>query len=314
MKSFVFPGQGSQKIGMGKDLYDNFQTAKDVFEEVNSVLSQNLSTLMFEGLESELALTENAQPALMAVSVAIIRVLEKDFGFNLKNHAKFISGHSLGEYSALTAINSISLTESAKLLKLRGKAMESANSIAKGSMVAVLGMTDYAKIQDLLKESTLPGEVCVLANDNCIGQVVLSGHCNSVDNVIKNCKDFGARMSIKLNVSGAFHSPLMQPASNKMAEVLSNADIKDVSIPLISNVLAQTVENGQKIKELLIEQIVKPVRWRETMDLMIADNITEIIEVGSGNVLTGLMKKTNVKINRINIQNHLDIENFIKFM
>ena len=314
MKSFVFPGQGSQKIGMGKELYDNFQAAKDVFEEVNSVLNQNLSSLMFEGEEAELALTENAQPALMTVSVAIIRVLEQDFGFDFKNHAKFIAGHSLGEYSALTAINSISLTESAKLLKLRGKAMEHANSMARGTMVAVLGMTDYAKIQELIKESTLPEEVCVLANDNCVGQVVLSGHCNSIDNVIKNCKDFGARMSVKLNVSGAFHSPLMQPASNKMAEVLKNAEIKDVSIPLISNVLAKTVEKGQQIKELLIEQIVKPVRWRETMDLMIAENITEIIEVGSGNVLTGLMKKTNVNINRINIQNHLDIENFIKSM
>ena len=311
MKAFIFPGQGSQSVGMGKSLYENYSTAKEVFEEINDSLGLNITKIMFEGPDSELGSTENTQPAIMAVSLAVIKVLEKDYGFNIKDNISYMAGHSLGEYSALSASGVFDIKTVAKLLKIRGKAMQSAMPVGLGGMVAVLGINDITKVEELINASKKENEVCVVANDNCVGQVVISGHMSAIDRVVENAKSFGAMKAVKLSVSGSFHSPLMQSASELMAEQLNTTTFNKGITPVVSNVLAKEVLDSNEFKGLLVQQVVKGVRWRESMDRLVSLGITEFIEVGHGAVLTGLIKRISPNAVRTNLQEPKDIDNFI---
>ena len=288
--AFVFPGQGSQHIGMGLELYQNYQTARDVFNEVDEVLSQNLFKLMSEGSESELMLTSNAQPAIMAVSVATIRILEKDFGINLKNAVSYVAGHSLGEYSAACAAGVFSLATTAKLLRIRGNAMQQAVPAGIGGMVAVLGLS-IDEIDALVEASSDEKSFCVAANDNMDGQVVLSGHLSALNKAIQNAAEFGAKKAVMLPVSAPFHSPLMKPAEPVMEKALNEVQSADANIPLISNITASPHTKKEEIILNLKKQITGKVRWRETMAFLDAENITDIIEIGPSNVLTNMVKR-----------------------
>ena len=296
--AFVFPGQGSQFIGMGKDLADNFKTAKDVFQEVNDALSQDLFKVMCEGPESDLTLTTNTQPALMAHSIAVVKVLEKDFGINLKDKATFVAGHSLGEYSAACAAGVFSLADTAKLLRIRGEAMQKAVPVGIGGMAAVLGVS--FKDVEALAEACAEGEnICVAANDNADGQVVLSGHMAAIEKAVELAPEFGAKRCIKLPVSAPFHSPLMAPAAEVMAEALSKVDFANPQIPLISNVLAEAVTEGNELVQNLIKQVTGSVRWRETVLYMQEQGITDVVELGAGKVLSGIVKRSAKDINAV---------------
>jgi [acyl-carrier-protein] S-malonyltransferase len=310
MKAFVFPGQGSQVLGMGKSLYDNYQTARDIFNEVDDSLGLKLTKIMFDGPEEDLSATENTQPAIMSVSLAIIKVLEKDYKFSIKDNVKYLAGHSLGEYSALATANVFDIKTVANLLKIRGRAMQASTPKGVGGMVALLGINEIEKVNDLISASRIDNEVCVIANDNCIGQVVISGHMNSLDNLIQKAKDFGAKRAIKLNVSGSFHSPLMQKASEVMSEKLNSIKFNDPIIPVVSNVLAKPVSASSQIKELLIEQVIKGVRWRESINELVSLGVTEFVEIGQGNVLSGLIKKINSDVMVTNISKAEDIDSF----
>lgn len=295
-KAFVFPGQGSQFVGMGKELADNFKSAQEVFDEVNDSLNQNLFKLMTEGPEAELTLTSNAQPALMAHSIAVVRVLDHDFGIKLQDHASFVAGHSLGEYSAACAAGVFSLTDTAKLLRTRGDAMQEAVPVGVGGMAAVIG-ADYSKVIALAEACSNQGQyVCVAANDNADGQVVLSGHMEAIDQAVAIAGEYGAKRCIKLPVSAPFHSPLMQPAAEVMAHALHNVSAKAPQIPLISNVAAQAVNTADEVIANLISQVTGSVRWRESVDWMAAHGVTEIIELGAGKVLSGIIKRSHKEI------------------
>ncbi len=294
--AFVFPGQGSQFVGMGKELAENFVSAKEVFEEVDNTLNQKLFQLMTEGPEYELTMTVNAQPALMAVSMAVVRVLEKDFGVLLKDKASFVAGHSLGEYSAACAAGVFSLADTARLLRARGDAMQKAVPLGVGGMAAVIGLS-YKDIGALVEACEDENNLCVAANDNSDGQVVLSGHLAAINKAIEIAPEFGAKRCIKLPVSAPFHSPLMQPAAEVMARAFMEVHANSAQIPLIANVLATPITNKKEIIKHLIEQITGSVRWRETMEYMHSQGVTDIYELGAGKVLSGMVKRGYKDIN-----------------
>jgi [acyl-carrier-protein] S-malonyltransferase len=293
-RALVFPGQGSQAVGMGFALADSFPVARRLFDEVDDALSQHLSQLMFEGPESELTLTENAQPALMAVSLAVIRVLEAEGGLRLAQHVAFVAGHSLGEYSALAAVRALTVGDAARLLKLRGQAMQRAVPVGEGAMAALIGL-DAAVARTVAAEATRAGldhdEVCVVANDNAPGQVVVSGHRGAVERAIAIARERGARRSIMLAVSAPFHSPLLGPAAAAMEEAIENVVLRRPLVPLVANVSATAVDDPAAIKRLLVDQVTAMVRWRESMLFLAASGVEEIVEIGAGRVLAGLAKR-----------------------
>lgn len=309
--AFVFPGQGSQFVGMGKELAENFKTAKEVFQEVNDALSQDLFKLMVEGPENELTLTANAQPALMANSMAIVRVLEKDFGVKLKDKAAFVAGHSLGEYSAACAAGVFSLEDTAKLLRIRGDAMQKAVPVGVGGMAAVMGVS-FKDVQALAEACADEDNLCVAANDNADGQVVLSGHLKAIEKAVEIASEFGAKRCIKLPVSAPFHSPLMQPAAEVMARALMQVEARDVQIPLIANVLASAITDHKEIVKRLVEQVTGSVRWRESVMYMKEQGVTDVAELGAGKVLANIIKRSDKEMNAFSVGSAAEIEELAK--
>ncbi len=292
-RAFIFPGQGSQFVGMGKDLADAFTEAKEVFQEVDDALSQKLSTLMFEGPEDQLNLTENTQPALMAVSMAVVKILKKQGGIKFENTCAFMAGHSLGEYSALTASGALDLSVTAKLLRTRGKAMQKAVPVGVGAMAAILGM-NLPEVQDVVKKAAKDGGkevVCQAANDNSDGQIVVSGHAGAVNAAIALATEAGAKRAILLPVSAPFHCSLMAPAAQEMAYALADTNIRPPFVPVVSNVTAKGVTEPSDIRRLLVDQITGMVRWRESVQWMKEQGVDEMVELGAGKVLAGLVKR-----------------------
>ena len=309
MKAFIFPGQGSQKIGMGADLADASATAREVFEEVDEALSQKLSVLMREGPESELTLTANAQPAIMANAIATQRVLAKDFGIVLADHAACVAGHSLGEYTALCAAGAFSLTDTAKLLRLRGIAMQDAVPIGEGAMAALLG-ADIDKAT-ALAEAAAQGQVCEVANDNDPGQVVLSGHAEAIERAIEMAKDHGIKRGVRLPVSAPFHCSLMQPAANRMKTALERMPPGDLAVPLYANVTASKVTDPAEEQTLLVDQITGRVRWRESVLAMRADGVEQFVEIG-GKVLSPMVARIDKDAATVSLVTMADLEAFAK--
>lgn len=288
-RAFVFPGQGSQAVGMGQALAEAFRAARELFEEVDEALKQRLFKLMREGPESELTLTENAQPALMAVSLAAVRVLERELGCRLADAAAFVAGHSLGEYSALAAAGAFTVADAARLLKRRGRAMQRAVPVGEGAMAALIG-ADLGQAQAIARDAA-KGEVCAVANDNAPGQVVVSGHKAAVERAVALAAELGIRRSVMLPVSAPFHCALMQPAAEEMAEALADARVLPPAVPLIANVTAAPVKHPETIRRLLVEQMTGLVRWRESVLAMKAAGVGTVIELGTGKVLSGLVKR-----------------------
>ncbi len=287
--AFIFPGQGSQAVGMGKALAEAFPAARAVFEEVDAALGEKLTAIIWEGPGETLQLTENAQPALMAVSLATMRVLESEAGFSVAKHAAFVAGHSLGEYSALAAAGSLSVSDTARLLRVRGIAMQKAVPVGVGAMAALLGL-DYDTAVAVADEAA-QGEVCQAANDNGGGQVVVSGDKAAVERAVEIAKTRGAKRAMLLPVSAPFHCRLMQPAANAMAEALAGVTIKPPAVPVVSNVLAAPISEPDEIRRRLIEQVTGTVRWRESVAYMAEHGVTRFFEIGSGKVLSGLVKR-----------------------
>ena len=286
--AFIFPGQGSQAVGMGAELSKTYPAARAVFAEIDEALGQNLSKIMWEGPEAELTLTENAQPALMAVSLAVMRVLGEK-GVKLPSTVAYVSGHSLGEYSALAAAGSLSLADTARLLKTRGRAMQEAVPVGEGAMAALLG-ADLAQAQDLAKAAA-EGDVCEAANDNAPGQVVISGAKAAIDRAVALAPKFGARRAVLLPVSAPFHCALMQPAAEVMREALAEVEVEAPAVPLVANVLAEAITDPEEIRTRLVEQVTGMVRWRETMLYLQANGVSTVYEVGAGRVLTGIARR-----------------------
>lgn len=307
MRAFVFPGQGSQFVGMGKDLAEAFPVAREVFQEVDDALGQNLTKIMFEGPESDLNLTENTQPALMAVSVAVARILQqaKPDLFTAA-HAKFVAGHSLGEYSALTAAGTFTLADAARLLKTRGQAMQKAVPVGVGAMAAILGL-EIDDVSAIVKEAS-GADIVAAANDNSFGQIVVSGHKAAVEKAIALATAKGAKRAILLPVSAPFHCALMQPAALVMKDALAAVDAKAPSLPLVANVIADTVTDPAKIKALLVEQVTGMVRWRESVLFMKDQGVTELVELGAGKVLAGLAKRIDAAVSGRSVGTPKDIE------
>jgi [acyl-carrier-protein] S-malonyltransferase len=303
--AFVFPGQGSQAVGMGAELAKAHASARAVFEEVDAALGQKLSLIMFNGPLDTLTLTENAQPALMAVSLAVMRVLEEK-GFRLAAKVKYVAGHSLGEYSALAAAGALSIADAARLLKIRGQAMQAAVPVGQGAMAALLGVGKEAG--EKLAAEAAQGEVCQLANDNEPTQAVISGAKSAVDRAAQLAKAHGVRRFVPLNVSAPFHCALMQPAADAMAEALAKVEIKAPAVPLIANVLASPISDPDEIRQRLVQQVTGTVRWRECVARMAADGVTDIYEIGSGKVLAGLAKRIVPTLNATSIGMPQDIE------
>ncbi|MBP6951085.1 MAG: ACP S-malonyltransferase [Alphaproteobacteria bacterium] len=310
MKAFLFPGQGSQSIGMGREIYEAFRCAKDVFQEVDEALEQNLTKIIFEGPEADLVLTENAQPALMTVSMALIRVLEKEGGLNLSQTISYMAGHSLGQYSALCTAGSLSLSDAAQLLKIRGQAMQKAVPKGEGAMAALLGLT-MDDIQKIVAQAT-QSQVCEIANDNSPGQVVVSGHREAIERAIEISKSYGAKRSILLNVSAPFHCSLMQPAQDQMEIAFQEIDVKNPSIPILDNVSTQVIRKGEDLKSLLIQQVTGQVRWRESIENLAELGVMTAIEVGAGKILTGLSKRIAPALEAFALNTPYDIESFLK--
>ena len=290
-RAFVFPGQGSQAVGMGRELSAAFPVAREVFEEVDDALSQALSRLMFEGPEETLTLTENAQPALMAVSLAVVRVLESEGRFALAEKGAAVAGHSLGEYSALAAAGTLSLADAARLLKRRGQAMQEAVPVGKGAMAAVLGLS----VEDAegLAEESAEGEICVVANDNAPGQVVLSGDASAIERATALAPEKGAKRCIPLSVSAPFHCPLMAPAAEVMEDALAKVAFAPPALPLVTNVTAAKESNPTRLRGLLVEQVTGRVRWRESVEAMRDEGVEILVELGAGKVLTGLTRRVD---------------------
>ncbi|MBF0332982.1 MAG: ACP S-malonyltransferase [Alphaproteobacteria bacterium] len=308
-RAFVFPGQGSQAVGMGRELAEAFQVAREVFQEVDEALGQNLSRLMFEGPEADLVLTENAQPALMAVSMAVMRVLEKDGGIDLATTAGVVAGHSLGEYSALAAARALSLSDTARLLRIRGLAMQRAVPVGEGAMAALLG----ADI-DLAREiaaAAAQGDVCEAANDNAPGQVVVSGAKAAVERAITIAAERGVKRGVLLPVSAPFHCALMKPAADAMAEALADVAIETPVVPLIANVTAAEVEYPEDIRRLLVAQVTGTVRWRESVLRMKERGVDTLVEAGSGKVLSGLARRIDKEMSGVSLNGPADIEAFL---
>ncbi|MBP6818222.1 MAG: ACP S-malonyltransferase [Ferrovibrio sp.] len=309
-RAFLFPGQGSQAVGMGKDLAGAFAAARLVFQEVDDALSQKLSSLMFEGPEADLTLTENAQPALMAVSVAVARVLEQDFGVNLAAKGAYAAGHSLGEYSALCAMGAISLSDTAKLLKLRGQSMQKAVPVGEGAMAALLG-AELEQALTVVAEAA-QGEIVGCANDNGGGQVVISGKKTAVERAIEVAKTKGIKRAMLLPVSAPFHCAMMQPAADAMAEALANANVQPPRLPIVSNVTAKSETNPADIRKLLVQQVTGLVRWRESMQWLKGQGVTQAVELGSGKVLAGLLKRIDKDIEPLSLGQPAEIEAWAK--
>ncbi len=287
--AFIFPGQGSQSVGMGKALAETFPQARDVFAEVDSALGQNLSGLMFEGPEADLTLTANAQPALMAVSLAVTRVLQAEAGLDLATQARFIAGHSLGEYSALAAAGTFSLGDTARLLRIRGDAMQKAVPVGEGAMAALLG-ADLATGIAIAAEAA-QGQVCQVANDNGGGQVVVSGHKGAVERAMEISKARGIKRAIALPVSAPFHCALMKPAAEVMAQALASVAMQAPCVPLVANVLAAPLTDPEEIRRRLVEQVTGTVRWAESIAYMAHEGVDSFYELGTGKVLSGLVKR-----------------------
>ena len=310
--AFIFPGQGSQAVGMGKALADAFPQARAVFDEVDAALGQHLARLMFEGPENELTLTANAQPALMAVSLAVTRVLEAEAGLDVAK-AAYVAGHSLGEYSALAAAGSFTVAEAARLLRIRGEAMQKAVPVGEGAMAAILGL-ELGKVVALSTEAArrhhLQGAVCAAANDNGGGQVVISGSKEAVETAMEIAKAEGAKRALLLPVSAPFHCALMQPAAEAMAAALAKAAIKPPKAPLVANVLASAITDPEEIRKRLVEQVTGSVRWRESVEFMASHGVDEAYELGAGKVLAGLVKRVAPTIKASSVGTPADVAAF----
>ncbi len=304
--AFIFPGQGSQDVGMGAELAKAFPVAKAVFDEVDEALGQKLSQIMWEGPKDTLTLTANAQPALMAVSMAVMRVLQAECGLDLAAKVKYVAGHSLGEYSALAAAGTFSVGDAARLLRIRGDAMQKAVPVGVGAMAALLGVgLDVAR---KVAEEAAQGDCCDIANDNEPTQVVLSGHKTAIDRVAEVGKKHGVRRALPLPVSAPFHCSLMQPAADAMAEALANVTMRAPVVPVICNVLAAPISDPAEIRRRLIEQVTGTVRWRECVERMTADSVTSFCEIGTGKVLAGLVKRIAKDAAAISVGSPADLD------
>ncbi len=309
-RAFVFPGQGSQTVGMGRDVAEAFVSAREVFEEIDEALSQNLSKLMFEGPDEDLILTENAQPAIMAVSLAVMRVLATDGGVELSKTAAYVAGHSLGEYSALAAAGCFSVADTARLLKTRGRAMQDAVPVGKGAMAALMGL-DTIEAVAVATEAAGDG-VCTAANDNAPGQVVVSGDVAAVDRAIEIALGRGAKRAIILPVSAPFHCALMAPAADVMVEALADVSMSPLTVPLVANVTAGVVTDTSEISQLLVEQVTGMVRWRECVLTMKDRGVDSLVEIGAGKVLSGLARRIDRDLGAVQAGTPETIEKFLK--
>jgi [acyl-carrier-protein] S-malonyltransferase len=310
-RALTFPGQGSQAVGMGQSLAEAFATARELFQEVDEAIKQPLSRLMWQGPEADLTLTENAQPALMAVSLAIMRVLEQDGKLAWGKHVALVAGHSLGEYSALAASGALSVADTARLLKIRGRAMQRAVPVGQGAMAALLG-AEIGQAEEISAEATKGHEVCVVANDNAPGQVVISGHKAAVERAAEISKAKGVKRAMMLPVSAPFHSPLMAPAAREMEDALASANLKPPRVPVISNVSVKPESDPDTIKRLLVQQVTGRVRWRETIESLRGLGITMVVEVGTGKVLTTMAKRIDKDLALFSVDTPQDIEAFLK--
>jgi [acyl-carrier-protein] S-malonyltransferase len=309
-RAFVFPGQGSQAPGMGRDLAEAFAPARVLFEEVDDALSQHLSRLMFEGPESDLTLTENAQPALLAASLAVIRVLEAEAGFDIGTQVAYVAGHSLGEYSAHAAAGTMSVPDAVRLVKRRGQAMQKAVPVGEGAMAALLGLDIDAARE--VAEGTHGFGICVVANDNCPGHIVVSGHAAAVERAVALAAERGARRSIMLPVSAPFHCPLMAPAAELMESALAEVSLTMPRVPVVANVTAAPTSDPSDIRELLVEQVIRMVRWRETVLLFKEREVEEIVEIGAGRVLAGLAKRIDRELPAVSVGTAAETEALMK--
>jgi len=310
MRAFIFPGQGSQAVGMGKALAEAFAAAREVFQEVDDALSQRLSRLMWEGPESELTLTENTQPAVMTASLALFRVLEKAGGLDLSRHAKLVAGHSAGEYAALCAAGAFTLSDTARLLRIRGRAMQEAAPVGAGAMTALLGI-EMKLVEEACKEASAVG-IVVVANDNAPGQIVISGATRAVEKAAEIAKTKGAKRAIPLAVSTPNHSPLLEPAAETMRDALARITIRPTAVPLISNVTAAAVADPDSIRRLLVQQLTARVRWRESVAGFRNLGAAMTVEVGGNKVLTGMVKRIDRELEPVALDSPADIEAFAK--
>ena len=308
-RAFVFPGQASQAVGMGREVAEAFAVAKEIFEEIDEALKQNLSRLMFQGPDEELVLTENAQPAIMAVSLAVIRVLSEDGGIDLSQTAAFVAGHSLGEYSALAAVGCLSVTDTAALLKTRGRAMQEAVPLGEGAMAALMGLDlETARV---IAEEAAGADVCTTANDNAPGQVVVSGTAAAIDRAVEIAKAKGAKRAIMLPVSAPFHCALMAPAADVMADALAEVSMAPLPVPLVANITAQPVTDPAEIRPLLVEQVTGMVRWRECVLTMKELGVDTMVEIGAGKVLSGLGRRIDADLGAMSVGTPETIEEFL---
>ncbi len=309
-RALVFPGQASQAVGMGKELAGAFACAREVFGEIDDALGQNLSKLMFEGPDDELILTENAQPAIMAVSLAVMRVLSTEGGFELDPWAAFVAGHSLGEYSALSAAGCFSLADTARLLKIRGRAMQEAVPVGEGAMAALIGL-ELDVVVSIAAEASSEG-ACAVANDNAPGQVVVSGAAAAVEKAIDIAKEKGVKRAVPLPVSAPFHCSLMAPAAEVMAEALADVTMTPVTVPVIANVTAAPVTAPPEIRRLLVEQVTGMVRWRECVLTMRGEGVDTLVEIGAGKVLAGLARRIDKDLETVSVGTPEAVEEFLK--
>ncbi|HWY61289.1 MAG TPA: ACP S-malonyltransferase [Rhizomicrobium sp.] len=311
IRAFLFPGQGSQAVGMGKSLADSFASARAVFEEVDDALSQKLSRIIWEGPEEALTLTENAQPAIMAASLAVIAILQQEGGLDLAKHARLVAGHSLGEYSALCAAGAFTLADTARLLKIRGVAMQSAVPVGAGAMTALIG-AEIEVAEAVAREAAAGGGVCVVANDNAPGQVVISGSAEAIARAADIAKAKGVKRAIPLSVSAPFHCPLMQPAAEAMREALAKVTIRPPAVPVLANVTARESAEPETIRRLLVEQVTSRVRWRESILALRSLGVDTTVEAGGSKILTGMVKRTDKELQTITLDTPAEIEAFAK--
>lgn len=311
-RAFIFPGQGSQQVGMGRDLAEAFPVARHLFEEVDDALGQHLGRLMFQGPDEELVLTENAQPALMAVSMAVVLVLREEGGLDLGKSCSFVAGHSLGEYSALAAAGALELADAARLLKVRGRAMQDAVPVGKGAMAALIGL-NFDDVESIASDAA-DGEVCMPANDNAPGQIVISGDKAAVNRALELAAERGCRRNVVLPVSAPFHCSLMKPAAEVMETALADVPLSPPVVPLVANVTAESVNDPSLIRQLLVEQVTSMVRWRESVLYMKGQKVTELVELGAGKVLSGLARRIDRDLSARSVQSPDDIEAVLKYL
>ncbi len=309
-RAFVFPGQASQAVGMGAELAAAFPVAREVFQEVDDALSQHLSKLMFEGPESELTLTQNAQPAIVTASLAVVRAVEREGGIRLAEKARFVAGHSLGEYSGLAAMGALSIADTVRLVKRRGQAMQEAVPVGEGAMAALLGL-DLETVRAVAREAA-NGEVCAVANDNAPGQIVISGHESAVQRAVEIAQERGAKRTIMLPVSAPFHCALMAPAADVMAEALAEVIILPPRLPVVANISARPAEDPEEIRSLLVQQVTGMVRWRECVLYMRGEGIDTLVELGAGKILTGLARRIDRELTALSAETPAEIEALLK--